>query len=148
MNVLRYNPQAADRSAPVDLKQFFEKFWNVEEDDHSNVVTSQWTPRVDILEEAGRFVILCDIPGVDPNEIDISMEKSVLTIKGERRALEEAEGSKRTRAERTQGRFHRRFALPDSADAEGISASGKFGVLEIDIPKKPEQTARRIQVRA
>ena len=148
MNVLRYNPQAADRSAQVDLKQFFEKFWNAEEDDHSNVVTSQWTPRVDILEEAGRFVILCDIPGVDPNEIDISMEKSVLTIKGERRVAEEVEGSKRTRVERTHGRFHRRFALPDSADAEGISASGKFGVLEIDIPKKPEQTPRRIQVRA
>jgi HSP20 family protein len=148
MTMLRYNPVSLDRTLPGDFKQLLEKFWNVNDDDQSNVVTSQWTPRVDVREEAQRFVIQCDIPGVDPSAIDISMEKGVLTIKGERKSESVSEGEKYTRVERSHGLFHRRFGLPDSADAEGISASGKHGVLEIVIPKKPEQTARRIQINA
>jgi HSP20 family protein len=146
MTMLRYNPVNLDRALPGDLKQAFEKFWNFNEDDQSNVVTSQWTPRVDVKEESQRFLIQCDIPGVDPNDIEISMEKGVLTIKGERKAAAIAQGEKYTRVERSHGLFHRRFGLPDSADAERISASGKHGVLEIEIPKKPEQTPRRIQI--
>ena len=53
-----------------------------------------------------------------------------------------------SRLERTTGRFHRRFTLPDSADADGVSATGHNGVLEISIPKRPETTPRRIQVGA
>ncbi len=148
MTMLRYNPTQFDRSLPSEFKHILEKFWNVSEDDQSNVVTSQWTPRVDVKEEPQRFVIQCDVPGVDPNDIEISMEKGVLTIKGERKALSATEGEKFTRVERSHGLFHRRFGLPDSADAEQISAQGKHGVLEIVIPKKPEQTARRIQINA
>ncbi len=146
MTMLRYNPVSLDRNLPGDFKQLLEKFWNVNEDDQSNVVTSQWTPRVDVKEEAQRFLIQCDIPGVDPNDIEISMEKGVLTIKGERKSESVTQGEKYTRVERAHGSFHRRFGLPDSADAERISASGKNGVLEIAIPKKPEQTPRRIQI--
>lgn len=146
MTMLRYNPVSLDRNLPGDFKQLLEKFWNVNEDDQSNVVTSQWTPRVDVKEEAQRFLIQCDIPGVDPNDIEISMDKGVLTIKGERKSESVTQGEKYTRVERAHGSFHRRFGLPDSADAERISASGKHGVLEIAIPKKPEQTPRRIQI--
>jgi HSP20 family protein len=146
MTMLRNNPINLDRAFPGDLKQAFEKFLNFNEDDQSNVVTSQWTPRVDVKEEAQRFLIQCDIPGVDPNDIEISMEKGVLTIKGERKPVATAQGEKYTRVERSHGLFHRRFGLPDSADAERISATGKHGVLEIAIPKKPEQTPRRIQI--
>ncbi len=146
MSMLRYNPVSFDRSLPGDFKQILEKFWNVNEDDQSNVVTSQWTPRVDVKEEAQRFVIQCDIPGVDPNDIDISMEKGVLSIRGERKSNAVTEGERFTRVERSHGLFHRRFGLPDSADADSISAQGKHGVLEIVIPKKPEQTPRRIQI--
>jgi HSP20 family protein len=146
MSMLRYTPTSFDRSLPGDFKQILEKFWNVNEDDQSNVVTSQWTPRVDVKEEAQRFVIQCDIPGVDPNEIEISMEKGVLSIRGERKSSAVTEGERFTRVERSHGLFHRRFSLPDSADADSISAQGKHGVLEIVIPKKPEQTPRRIQI--
>jgi HSP20 family protein len=145
MTLLRYNT-AGDRNLHGDFKQMLEKFWNLGEDDNSNVVTSQWTPRVDVKEEPQRFVIQCDIPGVDPNDIEISMDKGVLTVKGERKSETKSENEKYTRVERTHGLFHRRFSLPDSADADQISASGKHGVLEITIPKKPEQTPRRIQI--
>jgi HSP20 family protein len=103
-------------------------------------------PRVDIKEETTRFVILADVPGVDPKEIEVHMEKGILSIKGERKDEVAQEGEGFTRVERTRGLFHRRFALPDSADPEKITANGRFGVLEIVIPKKPETTPRRITI--
>jgi HSP20 family protein len=144
MTLTRYTPWNA--GLQDEIKQVFEKFFGEAEADQSNVVTSQWAPRVDIREEEGRFVILADVPGVDPKDIEIHMDKGILTIKGERRSESRQEGQRHSRLERVHGTFHRRFALPDSANAEGISATGKHGVLEISIPKKPETTPRRIQV--
>ncbi len=107
---------------------------------------SQWLPPVDVREEADRFVISADLPGIDPQEIEVQMDKGILTIQGERKPAVAAEGARHARVERRHGAFHRRFALPDSADAEGIVASGSNGVLEVSIPKKAETTPRRIQV--
>ena len=107
---------------------------------------NSWTPRVDVREEDTRYVILADIPGVDSKDIEISMDKSVLTIKGERKSEKTAENAKVTRVERRQGAFERSFALPDSADADAITASGKNGVLEIAIPKKAQAAPRKIVV--
>ena len=105
-----------------------------------------WVPRVDIKEEPERFVIQADIPGVDPKDIEVHMEKGILTIKGERRTESKTEGDQYTRVERAHGLFYRRFALPDSANPEGITAAGKHGVLEIAIPKRAETKARRIEI--
>ena len=107
---------------------------------------AQWLPQVDIREEADRFVIHADLPGVDPQDIEVQMDKGVLSIQGERKAGAAVEGAHYTRVERRNGSFNRRFVLPDSADADGIVASGRNGVLEISIPKKPETTPRRIRV--
>ena len=129
-----------------DLRQVFDRFINNDDTDQSNVVTSQWAPRVDIREEDKRFVIFADIPGVDPKDIEVNMDKGILTIKGDRASESMTESGQFTRVERSSGTFYRRFALPDSADAENISASGKNGVLEISIPKKAETTPRRITI--
>ena len=107
---------------------------------------AQWLPQVDIREEADRFVIHADLPGVDPQDIEVQMDKGVLSIQGERKAGTAVEGAHYTRVERRNGSFNRRFVLPDSADADGIVASGRNGVLEVSIPKKPETTPRRIRV--
>ncbi|MGB8716788.1 MAG: Hsp20/alpha crystallin family protein [Rhodanobacteraceae bacterium] len=148
MSVTQYNPWQNSSTMPKDFKQFFERYFNDEDGDQSNVVTSQWAPRVDIREEAKGFVILADIPGVEPKDIEINMDKGILTIRGERRNESSEDGENYTRVERSHGVFYRRFALPDSADAEGIKATGKHGVLEISIPKKPESTPRRISIDA
>ncbi len=147
MSFARHTAWNVSNGLQRDLRQVFDRFINTEDTDASNVVTAQWAPRVDIREEEKRFVILADVPGVDPQGIEIHMDKGILTIKGER-ASEVVENGKLTRVERSQGAFHRRFALPDSADADAISAAGKHGVLEISIPKKPETTPRRITINA
>lgn len=146
MTITRYYPWGAQNRFQEEIKNVFDRFLGEDDADQSNVVTSQWTPRVDIKEEADRFVILADIPGVDPTDIEVHMDKGILSIKGERKAEIRTENEKLTRVERSYGSFYRRFALPDSANPEGISANGKHGVLEISIPKKPETTPRRIAV--
>lgn len=115
-------------------------------EDSSMVETSHWAPAVDIKEESGRFVLLADIPGVDPKDIEIFMENGVLTIKGERIAIQTEESQEYTRIERSTGSFYRRFALPDTADADKISAEGRNGVLRIIIPKREKASTKKIKV--
>jgi len=147
MAITRYNPwQLHGGNVHDEIRNVFDRFFNTEETDQSNVVTSQWTPRVDIKEEDTRFAIFADIPGVDPKDIEITMEKGILSIKGERKAESSEQNGKLTRTERSHGLFYRRFALPDSANAEGIQATGRNGVLEISIPKRAETAPRRINV--
>lgn len=108
--------------------------------------TAEWTPAVDIKEEADRYILWADLPGVSPEAIEIMMENGILTLKGEREteAKNRREGLKRV--ERVFGTFYRRFSLPDTADAEGISARSANGVLEISIPKKAAVQPKKIIV--
>ena len=112
----------------------------------SSVATSDWVPAVDIKEEKDSFVIVADIPGVDPNDIEVHMENGMLTIKGEKESekKEEREGYKRV--ERSFGSFYRRFSLPDTADAEKITAKSNNGVLEVRIAKQEQVKPRKISV--
>ena len=110
------------------------------------ITAAAWAPAVDIKEEDGAYLVHADVPGVDPKDIELNMENSVLTLRGERR-LESAkdEGNYR-RIERVTGTFYRRFTLPDTADAEQISAKYTNGVLEVRIPKQEKALPRRIEV--
>ena len=147
----RYSQPAPQAGRQDPVRQIFDRLLEGSlflgpNSDESSVVTSQWMPLVDIREEPDRFVLHADIPGVDPADIEVQMDKGLLTIKGERRVERAEQHERYSRLERLHGSFHRRFALPDSADPEGITASGSNGVLEILIPKRPESTPRRIQV--
>ena len=108
---------------------------------------ADWIPSVDVKEEAERFVIHADVPGVDPKDIEVSMEEGILTLSGERKTEKREEGEGWTRVERLSGKFLRRFTLPETADAEGISAHGQNGVLEIIIPKQAKPAPRKIAVK-
>ena len=110
---------------------------------------ADWIPAVDILEENDRFVLRADLPGVSVDDIDVTMEDGLLSISGERaRESSETEDGVR-RFERRVGKFVRRFSLPDTADADNITARNVNGVLEIAIPKQAEvDTTRRITVEA
>ena len=111
-----------------------------------SAVTAEWTPAVDIREEQDRYVLWADVPGVQPDSIDITMEQGILTLKGERETPERTREHGFKRVERVSGTFYRRFSLPDSVDADGITARSMNGVLEIAIPKKVHQLPKKIQV--
>ena len=144
MSVIRYEPLGLLRRLNDEVGRLFDEgYYGPADADQSSAVTSHWAPAVDIKEEADRFVLRADVPGVDSKDIEITMENGVLTIKGERSRedSEEREGYKRV--ERVYGSFYRRFTLPDTADADKISAASKNGVLEVSIPKQEnEETAK------
>lgn len=115
--------------------------------DDSAVEGGNWLPAVDIKEEPEQFLLQVDIPGVDPNQIEVAMENNVLSIKGEREKLHKEDKKGYHRIERIRGSFYRRFTLPDTADAEQIHATAKQGVLEIAIGKKKSAELRKIQIK-
>ncbi|WCE04008.1 Hsp20/alpha crystallin family protein [Pseudoxanthomonas sp. JBR18] len=127
------------RVGQADLGRVFERFVQ-------NGSSEGWTPQVDVKEEAGRFVIYADLPGVDLDAIEVQMDKNVLSIRGERAAPAVGEQERFSRQERRHGAFVRNFTLPETADADGIVATGRNGVLEVVIPKRAELAPRRIQV--
>lgn len=143
MRIVRHDPWSVLTQWQKDLERMAR---DSEGDEDTSVATSAWTPAVDIKEDDEKFIILADIPGVEPKDIEITMENSVLSIKGERSLENEEERRGFKRMERVRGAFHRRFSLPETADAEKISASGKNGVLEISIPKRQIAQARKIVV--
>lgn len=144
MIVTHYNPWLVRGNAQAG--HALDRFFNAGETAVAGAAAKAWTPRVDVREEAARFVILADLPGIDPASIEIQTEKNVLSLKGERKADDVQEGSKLTRSERASGSFDRRFTLPESVDTDAITAAGKNGVLEISIPKKPQTAPRRVAI--
>ena len=107
---------------------------------HDKVVRG-FAPAVDVQEDAEKIELHADLPGVKQEDIDIQIDKGVLTIKGERKV---AAG----RGERNTGAFSRAFTLPDTVDVEKIGAALKDGVLTLTLPKRPEEKPRQIKIAA
>ena len=143
MNIARFEPWKFADLLHRDLDRVALRRFGVDAD-----TVAQWVPAVDVVEEKDRFVLRADVPGVDPADIDVSMDNGVLTVAGERQAPSRSEDASVQRVERVNGRFSRRFSLPDTTDAEGITAQSRNGMLEISIPKLPEVQARRISIEA
>jgi HSP20 family protein len=116
-------------------------------EDNGNSV-ADYVPAVDVIEENERFVLRADLPGVDPQSITINMENGALSLAGERQSEKNENANGMHRIERTSGSFYRRFSLPESADADNITAKSSNGILEVVIPKKQLVQARRITVEA
>jgi HSP20 family protein len=126
-------------------------FGNAQQTDGSSSATATWIPAVDIHEYTDRFELYVDVPGVDPNSVELTLEEGVLTLSGERLPNSSANGQgepQYRRTERSQGQFYRRFVLPDTVDSDNVNASGKDGVLTVTIPKKAKAMPRRIQIGA
>lgn len=129
-----------------DLNSILDASFRPRVPDDSNVESSRWIPAVDIKEEADKFILAVDVPGVNPKEVEISMENNVLTIKGSREETINEDKQGYHRIERIKGSFYRRFTLPDTADAEQVSAKSWHGVLEVIIGKKKAVQARKITI--
>jgi len=126
-----------------DLSRFF----NLEIDDDDNTLSpAKWTPAVDIAEKDDHFLIEADVPGVDPKDIEVSMENGYLTVKGERDSESRDEKDGYSRVERSHGSFYRRFSLPETADSENVSATSNKGVLQIKVGKAEVAKPKKITV--
>ena len=111
------------------------------------IATGDWAPRVDIAETDKAFVIKAEIPEVNKEDVKITVDNGILTIRGERKQEKEEEGKKYHRVERYYGSFTRSFTLPDNVDETKVKASFKDGMLNLQIQKAEEVKPKVIEVK-
>jgi len=138
MTVVRYEPWALLNRLHRELDQTFD----------TGTREATWSPAVDIHEEAERFVVRADLPGVKPADIEITADKGVLSLRGTRNFEQRNDEGRYSRVERVSGKFVRSFTLPQNVQEDAIKASFKDGVLELIIPKVAKIEPRRIEVQA
>jgi HSP20 family protein len=106
-----------------------------------------WTPAMDMFDKGEKLVLQAELPGVPRENIDITLEKGILTIRGERQAEETNEGEWLC-CERPSGTFYRAIQLPAEVDVEAVSAEHKDGVLTVTLPKQAESQPQKVAVKA
>lgn len=105
-----------------------------------------WVPAVDVYEDADKFQIQAELPGMDMKDIEVQVEGNTLTLRGERKLEHEDKRENYHRVERVYGAFQRSFSLPSTVDVDKIEATYDRGVLTITLPKKEETRPKSIQI--
>ena len=144
MAIVRWNPLGTLAGLEIDrLNRMFADFHA----DFSNEAFNRaWVPPVDIYETENREVVIkAELPDMKREQITVTFENNVLTLKGER-AESEVSQDRFRRVERRSGTFSRSFTLPNTADATGITASYKDGILTVRIPQREEAKLKQIAV--
>ncbi len=105
-----------------------------------------WRPRMDVSETDSQYLVTLDLPGVNPDQVDISVTDNQLTIRGERKEEKETKEKTFHRVERSYGSFFRTMMLPPGCDPSKIDASSRDGVINISIPKTEQKKAKSIKI--
>ena len=105
-----------------------------------------WRPAIDVYDEKDNLIVKADIPGLTKDDIEVTVEGNILTVKGEKKHEDKIKEKDFVREERFYGAFHRAIALPTSVDSEKVKAAYKNGVLELTLPKKEEAKPKQISI--
>jgi HSP20 family protein len=106
-----------------------------------------WAPAIDVFEKGDKLVVKAEVPGMKEDDIHVSVEGDMLTIRGEKKTESEVKEEDYYRSERSYGSFFRSVALPSTVDASKIEADYENGVLEVTLPKKPEVKPKKVAVK-
>jgi HSP20 family protein len=143
MTLLRYEPWGVVARLQ---RQFDQAFGDTSAASGNGESPAAWLPSVDIHQQPDKFVVRADLPGVEPKDIEVTAENGVLTVKGERRFERSDDQKGSSRYERVEGRFVRRFTLPENVQTDTIRARHSNGVLELTIPKAATPEPKRVTV--
>ena len=144
MSLQHYQPNSVLNQFSNEINRLFARDY----DNFPALSNAHWVPAVDVHENEEDYLIEADVPGIQADDIEVTLERGVLTLKGERKSERSVEDKGVRHVERSYGSFVRRFSLPDTADAENIDARVEQGVLRLTIKKKAESKPRRIEVKS
>jgi HSP20 family protein len=148
--MMRWDPFQDLRSAQDEMAQMSPMLAHalgLHTQQQGSATATAWAPALDISERKDAYLVTVELPGIKPEDLDITMEDGLLTIQGERQFTQESSEQQFHRVERRYGAFRRSITLPAHVMAEGIEASFEDGVLQILVPKMEEAKPKRIQVR-
>jgi len=153
MSLVRWNPARELATWPSDLfgiqremNRMFDNVFRFDTRDADAEFTA-WTPAVDIAEHDDQFVVKVELPGVNKDEVKITLENNILTIRGEKKQEKETKKENYHRVERSYGSFQRSFTLPTTVKSDKIDAVYKDGILQIALPKAEEAKPKQIEVK-
>ena len=147
MALVRWDPVREIDSLQGEMNRLFSTFFDTPTNRGGNGgAVRRWIPAMDLVETDEHFVLKADLPGMTESDVNIEIEKNVLTVSGERKAEHEEKHEGYYRLERSTGAFSRSLTLPEGIDAGAVSASFDNGVLEVRIPKPEQAKPKRVQI--
>ncbi len=148
-DIVRRKPSSPGSYFSLPFRRLFEDFF---EDLEGETGLTRWperrfVPAVDVVEEQDSVKLTAEVPGMTKEDLDVSIDNGVLTLRGEKKEEQTAEEAGYHRVERRYGSFERRIRLPDYVDADQIEATYENGVLKLTMPKTESARARSIQIK-
>src|ERR671916_1249694 len=145
MSITRYDPFRDLRTLQDEVNRLFSSNFSRSFGDEG-FARGAWAPSVDIYENKDQIVLEAELPGMNREDFEVTVENNVLTLRGERRFEKRDESDNYHRVERAYGQFTRSFTLPQTVSAENAAAEYKNGVLRVVLRKREEVKARRIEI--
>jgi len=145
MAIVRFEPFCGPVAAQSQFERLFREAFSPALGENE-VSTRTWAPPVDIYENGDNLVLKAELPGVNPDDVEIRVEDNTLYLKGERKFEKEVKEQSYHRVERSYGTFTRTFSLPNSIDAVKVAANYQDGVLTLTMPKKEEAKPKTIKI--
>lgn len=154
MSLIRWTPSRDLMNWPSEvvsmrreINRLFDNFFRGGIQDDETFFTSAWTPAVDIAEEENEYLVKVELPGVNKDDVKITLESNILTIRGEKKKEKETKDENYHRLERSYGSFQRSFTLPSTVKSDKIDAVYKDGIVSITLPKAEEAKPKQIEVK-
>jgi len=144
-SITRWDPFRDMMIMRNSMDRLFDRFYGAESD--GGWSEPNWSLALDVVEEPEEFVVKASLPGVKPEDVEVTFSENILTIKGEMQAEEDKEESRFRLRERRYGSFSRSLTLPRGIQGDAIEASYDAGVLTLRLPKREEVKPKRITVR-
>jgi HSP20 family protein len=153
MSLIRWNPSRELPAFPSDLlsmqrdiNRIFDSFFRTGWADDTGLAPSTWSPATDVAENGDSYLVKVELPGVSRDDVKITMQDNLLTIRGEKKQEQETTERGFHRVERSYGTFQRSFTLPSTVKADAVDASFKDGILTVRLPKTEEAKPKVIDV--
>lgn len=146
MNIIRHNPFREPFRELKSIQREFDRIFSGNFDENENISRGVWAPTVDIFENKNQVVLEAELPGMNRDDVELTIENNTLTLRGERKFEKKEESDMYHRVERTYGSFSRSFTLPQAVLQGSVGAEYKNGVLRVTLQKREEIKARKIEI--
>ncbi len=146
MNLVKWDPFTELEDVSNHLNRIFKRFPVRTEPDRELLTMADWTPTVDITETDAAYLIKGEIPGVNKEDVKITIEDGMVTMRGERKMEKEEKNKEFHRIERSYGSFMRSFRVPDDVDEAAVKAEFKDGMINVTLPKSAKAKSKAINV--